>query len=329
MNTMRKHRIVLLLIGLVLTVLLPVSAAQKITIGIIGKIDANPVFQAAYAGARVAARELGPQFNVEVVIDWHSPTLENANEQVSIIDEFIQKKVDAIAISCSDATVVTPAIDRAVNNGIQVITYDADAPQSKRFAYYGPDDEEFGKEIMQELAAAMEGKGTIAVLAGIQNALNLQRRLKGLKDELKKHPGIKLAPSNIYYHPQMPKEAIAAMNSAMRNNPNISGWAFIGSWVLQQKNSLHWNPGEIKAVAGNAVPAELEYVESGHVQALVGVNCFEMGYRSVDILLKKIVQGQSPPDPIVYTPLTRVTKDNVKEWTLNWRKWLLKEAIHR
>jgi hypothetical protein len=38
---------------------------------------------------------------------------------------------------------------------------------------------------------------------------------------------------------------------------------------------LKWNPGEIKVIAGNAIPAELEYVKSGHVQSLVDVNCFQ------------------------------------------------------
>jgi len=44
--------------------------------------------------------------------------------------------------------------------------------------------------------------------------------------------------------------------------------------VLQTKNNLKWSPGEIKVTAGNVVPAELEYVKSGYVQGLGGVNCF-------------------------------------------------------
>ena len=47
---------------------------------------------------------------------------------------------DAILISCSDAGKVTGAINDAVARGVPVMTFDSDAPQSKRFAYYGVDD---------------------------------------------------------------------------------------------------------------------------------------------------------------------------------------------
>ena len=97
--------------------------------------------------------------------------------------------------------------------------------------------------------------------------------------------------------------------------------------VLQTKNNLKWSPGEIKVTAGNVVPAELEYVKSGYVQGLGGVNCFQQGYKTVDIVLDKICNNRTPVDPLTYIQLTPVSKENVDEWLLNWKKWLLKEAM--
>jgi ribose transport system substrate-binding protein len=85
----------------------------------------------------------------------------------------------------------------------------------------------------------------------------------------------------------------------------------------------------VKVVAGNAVPAELEYVKSGYVQSLVGISCFQLGYKSIEILVDKILKNKAPNEPLMYSPLTAVNENNVDEWSLNWKKWMLKEAINR
>jgi ribose transport system substrate-binding protein len=264
---------------------------------------------------------------VSINIDWQTPKVENAQEQAAAIDRYTTSGVGGIAIACIDANYLTPSIDKAVDKGISVICFDSDAPKSKRFAYYGADDVEFGKMLLKQLAAQMNGKGTIAVLAGNRNGLNLQRRLQGVKEELKKYPGMSLSTDDIYYNIEVPDIASGTVERAQKKHPGIGGWIFIGSSVLQIKNSLKWNAGEIKTVAGNAIPAELEYVKSGYVQGLVGVNCFQVGYKTIEMLFEKIRSNRLPPEPLVHIQLTPVSKGNVDEWMLNWRKWLLKEAI--
>jgi ribose transport system substrate-binding protein len=306
-----------------------ISTNRKITILMVGKYATNPLFQAAHAGARMAAKELGKQYNAEIVINWQTPQINNAKEQVSTIEKVNSNIIDGIAIACSDAGLLTPIINRVVDQGIPVTCFISDAPKSKRFAYYGVEDLEFGKSILRELANEMGGKGTIAVLAGPQNALNHGIRVQGIKDELKQYPGLSLSPKNIYHTQEIPSEAVEIVQQAQKANPSIKGWAFLGSWVLLEKNSIPWAPGEVKVVGAYAVPEELEYVKSGHVQVLIGVNCFQSGYKSVELLIKKILKNQEPENPIIYDPLMRVSKDNLNEWLINWNKWLLKEAVNR
>jgi len=309
----------------------PGSAAnqRKITIGMIGKMANNPVFIASYAGAQVAAKELGAKNKVNIVIDWQTPPEENVQEQAAALDRFARAGVQGVAIACTDANYLTSLIDKVVDKGIPVMCFDSDAPQSKRFAYNGADDVEFGRMLMRQLATEVKGAGTIAVLAGYKNALNLQRRLQGIKEELKKYPRITLPPDYVFHNLDVPAIASETVAREQKAHPEITAWIFIGSPALLIKNSLKWKPGTVKVVAGNAVPAELEYVESGHVQSLVGVNCFQYGYKSVEILLDKILRNRTPADPNVYTPLRPVTKKNREEWSLNWRKWLMREALSR
>ncbi len=302
--------------------------SRKITIGMIGKIGTNPVFIAAHSGARVAAKELEQKYKAEIHIDWQTPDNEDVQKQEGAIIKFIQLGVQGIAISCSDANYLTPAINNAVEKGIPVMCFDSDAPESNRFAYYGADDIEFGRAIIEQLAKEINNRGTIAVLAGSKNALNQQLRLKGILEEIKNYPNISLPSRNIYNHIENPDSAAELVTKEQRKKPEIVGWAFQGSWPLLKKNAIKWQPGEVKIVAGNAVPAELEYVKSGHVQSLIGINCFEYGYRAVEILLDKISFNKNPEQSRMFIKLTIVNKENVEDWSLNWKKWLIKEAIY-
>lgn len=300
------------------------ESPKKVTIGLVAKSQSNPVFQAALVGARDAARELGPKYGVEVTIDWQTPADEDAQKQAEAIEQLARSGVAGIAVSCTDANTVTPAINKATEAGAVVMTFDSDAPRSKRFAYYGTDDISCGRRCMAELAKVMGDKGTVAILAGNQTAPNLQARVKGSREELAKHPGMKELDNGngVFYHGETPEQAVEAVNMAQATNPGIQGWV-MGGWPLFTKNALKWNPGDVKVVGVDALPQQLSYLESGHVQVLLAQDCYGWGYKSVQILLDKIVKNQDPKGgPRVIDPLTRVTKENAKEYRKNWAKWL-------
>ena len=305
------------------------GGAKKITLGIIGKSQSNPVFIAAYAGARVAAKEIGANYGVEVVIDWQTPENENPKEQAEAVEKLSHSGAAGIAIACSDAKILTPSINKAVDLGTQVVCFDADAPKSKRFAYYGSDNAEFGRTLMKELAQEMNEHGIVAIIGGNKNALNLQRRVQAAIKELKNYPSMKLLPNGVFYHEELPEKAAEVVARAQKANPQIGGWVFIGGWPLWMKDAIKWEPGKVKIVACDALPIELDYVKSGHVQVLIAQSCFLWGYKSVEILLNKIVKNQTPKEELIVDPPTRVTKENLDEWSLNWKKWLLKEAVNR
>jgi ribose transport system substrate-binding protein len=300
------------------------GTSKKLVLGIVAKSQSNPVFQAGHKGAKDAAVELGKQYGVEVTVDIRTPTDEDATKQVEAIEALVRQGVDGIAVSCTEAATVTPAINAAIEKGIPVMCFDSDAPQSKRFAYYGTDDISCGQRVMQELAKAMNNQGTIAILGGNQGAPNLTKRIQGVKDELPKYPNIKLleAGGGVFYHQETPEKAAEAVDTATRANPSIQGWAMIGGWPLFTTDALKWEPGKIKVVSVDALPAQLNYLKSGHVEVLLAQDCYGWGTQSVKILLDKIVKNQNPPTERVIDPLTRVSKENVDEFAGNWNKWL-------
>ncbi|AOS43548.1 D-ribose-binding periplasmic protein precursor [Lacunisphaera limnophila] len=296
------------------------AAPRELVIGLVAKSQGNPVFQAARVGAEDAAKELSAKHKMNIRIDWRTPNEEDAQKQAEAIEQLVLAGAEGIAVSCSDANKLTDAINRAVDNGVPVATFDSDAPASKRFVTYGVDDIDCGRQTMEELAKVMGGKGIIAVLAGNQNAPNLQQRVQGVREVAAKFPGITIR--DVYYHKETPQDAAAKVEQVMQANPDITGWAMIGGWPLFTENALKWQPGTVQCVSVDALPAQLAYIRSGHVPVLLAQQCYAWGHRSVELLIEKIVEKKNPPAVKEVSALIPVTKDTVDEFAKNWTKWL-------
>jgi ribose transport system substrate-binding protein len=308
--------------ALVLPLSVLAQGKKNYTFGLVAKSQGNPVFQAARVGAMDAAKELGEKYKVTIKVDWRTPNEEDAQKQAEAIEQLALGGADGIAVSCSDANKLTDAINTAVNNGVAVATFDSDAPASKRFVTFGVDDIKCGEQVMEELAKLMNGKGTIAILAGNQNAPNLQKRVQGVKNVAKKFPEIKIR--DTYYHKETPQDAAAKVEQVMQANPDITGWAMIGGWPLFTDNALKWAPGTVKCVSVDALPPELQYLRSGHVQLLLAQQVYEWGHRSIEHLFNKVALKKNPASVKDVSPLIPVTKANVDEFAKNWEKWLPK-----
>ena len=196
----------------------------------IAKSSTNPVFLSARTGAEVAAREMSQKHGVPIEIVWMTPPSEDGQVQAQRIAQAVNEGASAVLVSCSDAGKVTGAINDAVARGVPVMTFDSDAPDSRRFAFYGVDDVKTGEMVMKELASQMHEKGNVAILAGNQNAPNLRKRVDGVKQEAAKYPGMKIV--DTFYHIETPQDAAAEVIRAQNAYPQIQGWAMIGGWAL-------------------------------------------------------------------------------------------------
>ena len=94
-----------------------------------------PVFNYAHIGAERAAKELG---NVQIL--WNAPASADQLKQKEILESYITQRVDGIAISSLNGEFLADTINRAIDAGIPVVTWDSDAPTSRRLAFYGVDD---------------------------------------------------------------------------------------------------------------------------------------------------------------------------------------------
>jgi ribose transport system substrate-binding protein len=296
------------------------AAGRPITIAVIAKSSNNPVFLAARTGAEAAAREISAQpGGPQVRVDWLTPPQEDGQVQAQRIQQAVNEGADAILIAASDAGKVTGAINDAVGRGVEVMTFDSDVPQSRRFAYYGVDDLEVGRQVMRELSQQMNGRGAIAILAGNQNAPNLQRRVQGVREEAANHPGIKVV--NVFNHIETPQDAAAEVIRVNNAYPEVNGWAMIGGWPLFTQTLLtDLDPARYKVVAVDALPAELPYVERGIAPVLLAQPVYQWGYVGVKTIVDKIHHKKEIPERIPMETV-RVTKENLNQWGRQLRDW--------
>ena len=295
------------------------ARAPGLKIAMIAKSSTNPVFLSARTGAEAAAKELSQKHNVPIEVVWLTPPGEDGQVQAQRLAQAVNEGATAALISCSDAGKVTGAINDAVARGVPVMTFDSDAPESKRFAFYGVDDIKTGQAVMDELAAQMGGKGNIAILAGNQNAPNLRKRVDGVKEAAKKYPGITVVET--FYHVETPQDAAAEVIRAQNAYPQIQGWAMIGGWPLFTQTLLtDLDPKKVKIVAVDALPAELAYVEKGLAPVLLAQPTYLWGYDSVHRIVEKVHLKQDVP-AIIPMELVRVSKENLGTWARQLKTW--------
>lgn len=288
-------------------------------IALIAKSSTNPVFLSARAGAEAAAKDLSKLGKVKVEIDWRTPPTEDGQVQAQRLAQAVNEGASAVTISCSDAGKVTGAINDAVSRGVPVMTFDSDAPESKRFAYYGVNDVDAGAQVMAELIKALGEKGNVAILAGNQNAPNLQKRAEGARKEAEKYPGIRV--TGVFYNIETPQDAAAEVVRVTNAYPEITGWAMVGGWPLFTETLLKdLDPKKVKVVAIDALPIELPYIETGIAPVLLAQPTYMWGSTSVRTIYERFVNKnvdyQVPPMQLV-----RVTKENLGQWARQLRDW--------
>jgi ribose transport system substrate-binding protein len=315
---------------------------KELTITLVGKSTQNPVFVSAIAGAEAAAKKAAQRSTkIRVTIVSRTPKGEDPGAQAKAIREAAQaaakapKGTHAILVSCSNAKVVGPAIDEAVQLGVPVMTFDSDAADSKRFAFLGANDGKIGEQVLDELATLIGKSGKIAVLAGNRDADNLRARVAGVQKAAKqRYPRIEIV--GVFNHVETPKAAAAAMAMAERKHQDLVGWAMVGGWPLFSSDLLDTlDPAKRKIVAVDALPAQLPYIEKGKVPVLLGLPTYRWGYTSVEILVAKL-QGDAKKTSAKALDKLReqivpikVFRDNLGGWSRQLRAWGYRDVPRR
>ena len=145
------------------------ASAEDMNIGLVVKSLGNGFFDAANKGAQEAAKEIG---GVEII--YTGPTTTTAEGQIEVINSLIAQKVDAIAISANDPDALVPALKKAMDRGIKVISWDSGVADAGRQLHLNPSSNELIGKMLVKLATAVlpDGKGDFAILSATSTSTN-------------------------------------------------------------------------------------------------------------------------------------------------------------
>ncbi|HWX61803.1 sugar-binding protein [Bradyrhizobium sp.] len=290
------------------------ALAENYKFAVVPKAMNNPFFDVARDGCLKRAKELG---NVECI--YKGPIEHEPATEAQIIQDFITQKVDGLAISVADVASMTKSIEAATAAGIPVITFDADAPGSKRIAYIGTNNKDFGLALGKQLLQLRPEGGKYAMVSGGPGAKNLAERVDGVREALKGSKWVEVNGSPTFCNDDSTL-AIQQMTDLRTATPDLAAIVPVGGWPMfapegfkafVNKNKKDIDAGKFTLVVADTLKMQLELLRDGYSTALTGQRPFEMGEKSMDTLLA-IKKGEKVPE-VIYTGLDLVTKDNVAQ----------------
>jgi ribose transport system substrate-binding protein len=259
-------------------------------------------------GAETAARE----FNVD--IDYAaSDDEEDIDGQIALVNKVLDnkdKKVDALILAASDYNALVGVTEKAYKRGIPVIIIDSEVNTNKIDSYIASNNLEAGQKAGNILVKLAGTDCNVAIMSFVKGTRNAEEREEGLLNAFSAYPKIKVVAKE--YCLSNTKLAYTLAKKMISENPNLDAIVALNSisaeGVAQAVDEMGLR-GIIKIIAFDSTSQEIDYLESGVIQATVIQNPFSMGYLGVkyaiDVINKKKVEKR------VYTESKVIIKDTM------------------
>ena len=138
---------------------------------------------------------------------------DDSHRQMEQIRRFVADGVDLLVVSPNQSHTITPAVEEAFDAGIPVILFDRKINSDKYTAFIGADNVEIGRIMGGLLADALDGKGTVVEIQGLEGSSPADDRHRGFVQALQENPGLRLLAAP--YGGWLEEGGYAAMNALL------------------------------------------------------------------------------------------------------------------
>jgi ribose transport system substrate-binding protein len=174
------------------------SQSRRFAVALVMKTLTNPFFVEMEKGARQAEKELGIDLIVKTTAQETS-----IDQQITIVEELIREKVDAILIAPADSVQLVPVIKKAQAAGIVIINIDnqLDPQAAEKIGLQGVpfisvDNAQGAYLSAQYISNQAQLPTEAAILEGIATAKNAQDRKQGALKAFAENPNITVVASD-------------------------------------------------------------------------------------------------------------------------------------
>jgi rhamnose transport system permease protein len=250
---------------------------REITVAMLPKSKGDPYFISCRAGAEEAAKELG------VNLIWDGPAEVDPAKQNEFVESWITRHVDAIAVSVGNAASISTVLRKAREQGIRVVTWDADAaPDARDYFINQATPQGIGYTLTDRAVKAVNGKGELAIITGALTAANQNLWIQYIRERLaQKYPHMKLAvirPSD-----DDRDKAFTETQTILKVYPNVTAIVVISAPAVPGSGEAVKQSGrsDVKVVGLSLPNLCKSYVHAGVIDAVVLWKTRDLGYLTV------------------------------------------------
>ena len=266
------------------------SPGRRPVIAMMPKAKGDPYFVSCRIGAEEAARELG------VDLIWDGPTGLDAARQNELVESWITRRVDAIAVSVENRAGISTVLRKARERGIKVLSWDADAePDARDFFVNQATPEGIGRTLIDEAAALSQAEGDFAIVTGALSAANQNAWIAAIKPRLaSSYPKMRLV--TIRPSDDDRDKAFSETQTILRVHPGVKLIMAISAPAVPGAAEAVRQAGRRDVnVMGLSLPnMNKPYVHDGVVQKVILWNTTNLGYLTV-LAAAKAVDGSLAP----------------------------------
>ena len=237
-----------------------------------------PYWHQAQAGFLDSAKSLGVRAALV------GPNTYAPNAELVMFRQTLEEHPTGICLSAARPEIFQADVDKAVADGIPVITVDSDVPNSKRLMYIGTDNVKAGRESLKQMAALISCNGSIVVVS-IPGQRNQDERVEGVVDALKNFPQITLA--KMLDDKGDAKSASDQVSDLLHKKDKIGGIICLeaagGSGAAAAVHQLNMD-GKVQIVAFDDDPQTLDWIDRGVISATIAQKPYVMSYYALKYL---------------------------------------------
>ena len=255
------------------------NGAQSVTVALMPKSKGNSYFISSRKGAEEAAKELG------IKLLWDGPTEPDPAKQNEIVETWITRGVDVIAVAAENRAGISTALRKARGKGIKVVTWDSDAETDARdFLVNQATPEGIGKTLVEEAAKAMNGGGEFAIITASLTAANMNEWQKQIElTRAASFPALKM----VALRPcdDLKDKAFNEATALLNAHPNLKLIMAICSPAVPGASEAVKQSGrkDVKVVGLGLPNDNRRYVKEGITPSVILWNTADLGYLTVRV----------------------------------------------
>lgn len=231
------------------------------TFAILVKSAGNPYNEKESAGFKAVIEAAGAKAIVK------APDQATAEAQITMINELVAQKVDGIAIAGNDFDALQPALKKAMDEGIKVLSLDAAVNSNSRMVHINQaDSEKIGRTLVQAAKEMVNGEGQIAILSATSQAANQNTWIEWMQKELEEGDYAKLELVKIAYGDDEFQKSVDETEALLKNYPDLKAIiapTTVGVMAVAKVITDKGLIGKV-SITGLGLPSEMaEYILNG------------------------------------------------------------------